>query len=95
MQKYELTIVLDGKATPAKRKTVASTIEKIIGIVEGKISKIEEWGVKELAYVIDKSDSGYFIHFLLELEKASIKNLNLKLKMEEDVLRHLLIRKEE
>jgi len=92
MNKYELTIVLDGKSTPAKRKTVISTIEKIITTFKGKVIKTEDWGEKEIYQKSGKNDSGYFIHFLLEFEKASIKSLNLKLKMEDDVKKFLLIR---
>jgi small subunit ribosomal protein S6 len=94
MEKYELTLVLDGKTTPAKRKAVAATVEKIVAILKGKIGKVEEWGEKELAYKIGKSQSGYFIHYPLELEPSQVKALNLKLKMENDVVRHLLVRKD-
>ncbi len=92
MNKYELTIVLDGKSTPAKRKTVISTIEKIIVTFKGKVTKTEDWGEKEMYQKSGKNDSGYFIHFLLEFEKDSIKSLNLKLKMEEDINKFLLIK---
>ena len=95
MEKYELTLVLDGKTTPAKRKALMVTVEKIIEILKGKIGKIEEWGEKELAYKIAKSQSGYFIHYPLELEPSQVKALSLKLKMENDIIRHLLIRKDE
>jgi len=92
MDKYELTIVLDGKSTPAKRKIVISTIEKIITTFEGKIVKTEDWGEKEMYQKAGKNNPGYFIHFLLEFEKGSIKSLNLKLKMEEDIRKFLLVR---
>jgi len=92
MDKYELTIVLDGKITPAKRKTVIATIEKIITTFKGKIIKTEDWGEKELYQKSGKNNSGYFIHFQLEFARSSIKSLNLKLKMEEEVKKFLLVR---
>lgn len=92
MDKYELTIVLDGKSTPAKRKTVISTIEKIITTFKGKIEKTEDWGEREIYEKSGKNNSGYFVHFLLEFESSSIKGLNLKLKMENEIKKHLLIR---
>jgi len=92
MMKYELTVVLDGKVTAAKKKAVLGTLEKIITILQGKIVKTEDWGVKDLAYQIEKSTSGSYSHFLLELGEAEVKALNLKLKMEADILRHLLIK---
>ena len=93
MQKYELTIVLDGKATAAKQKAVRETIEKIIKILKGKIGTVEDWGEKPLAYKISKSTAGIFIHFPLELEAEFVKDLSTKLTMEGEIIRYLLIRK--
>jgi ribosomal protein S6 len=94
MQGYELTIVLDGKATAAKQKTVRETIEKIVKVFKGKIGTIEDGGEKPLAYKIGKSITGIFIHFPLELETASVKGLMAKLKMEEGIIKYLLVRRE-
>lgn len=44
MNKYELTVVLDPKATVAKKKKVIETIEKIISLLKGKLGKVEDWG---------------------------------------------------
>ena len=93
MTKYELTVVMDGKATAAKKKAFLTTLEKILGILKGKLEKTDDWGVKDLTYMMGKSTTGSFTHFLLDLEPTSIKALNLKLKMEPEVIRYLLIKK--
>jgi len=93
MDKYELTIVMDGKATPAKRKAVVAAIEKIIETFKGKAEKTEDWGEKEIFEKAGKINSGYFVHFQLEFGKESIKGLNQKLKMEDGVKKFLLVRK--
>jgi small subunit ribosomal protein S6 len=92
MSKYELTLVLDGKATAAKKKSVVETIEKIVKALGGKVGRMEDWGVKDLAYKIDKSTTGVYLHFLLEMDGTAVKQLMLKLKTEEGIIRHLLIR---
>lgn len=92
MQKYELTLVLDGKATAAKKKAVQGLIEKIVKTFKGKVGKVEEWGKKDLAYKIGKSTTGEFLTFPLELDVQSPKALFLKLKSEEDIIRYLLVK---
>lgn len=87
-----MTLVLDGKVTPAKKKAILATLEKIITVLEGKIAKTEDWGVKDLSYQIEKSLTGSYSHLLLELKPTAIKALNLKLKMEPEVLRHLIVK---
>ncbi len=93
MNKYELTLVLDGKATAAKKKLVTENLEKIVKLLGGRIEKTEDWGVKDLAYRIGKSETGLFVHFVLEFDTKSVKQLSLKLKSEEEIIRHLLIKR--
>ncbi len=92
MNNYELVIVLDGKTTPAKKKSAVSHMEKLITTLGGKILNTEDWGVKELAYKIKKSTSGLFIIFTLELGQEVAKSLPAKLKLEEQIIRYLLVR---
>lgn len=94
MNKYELTLVLDGKAGAAAKKKATETLEKILGILKGSIKESKEWGVKELAYQIDKSKTGAYLFFEIELDPKGAKALNEKLRTDADIIRYLLINKE-
>lgn len=93
MQNYELTVVLPGEVSPAKKKAVVEKVEKTASTLEGKVAKVEEWGKIDLAYKINKETSGIFLHFVLELDGKGAKTITDKLKMEEEIIRYLLIRK--
>lgn len=95
MTDYELTLVLPGGATAAKKKNIQEAIEKIVKIVGGKVGKIEDWGRKELSYKIGKNGSGIFLYYNLKLDAAAVKMLPQKLNLEENIIRYLLIKKEE
>ena len=86
-----MTVVLDGKATPVKKKSVTELVEKVVTISKGKVGKVEDWGTKDLAYKIGKSATGVYLHFPLELEAHSTKDLTAKLRANEDIIRYLLI----
>ena len=94
MENYELTVVLDGKTTSVKVKVFKERVEKLLSVFKGKVIKVDDWGKKDLAYKIDKNTSGYYLFFELELEKSSLSQINQKLKMEEGVIRSLIIRKD-
>ena len=67
----------------------------MVGLVEKKFVKLTKkdlWGIKDLAYPIKHQSKGYYIHFEFEAEPASISALDKDLKMEEDILRYLIIR---
>lgn len=94
MNKYELTVVLDGKAGAAKKKKVTEAFEKVLATFKGAIKESKEWGVKELAYKIGKSETGLYLFFEIELDPKGVKALDEKLRTDTDVIRYLLIRKE-
>lgn len=93
MNKYELTIVVDGKSGAAKKKKVLEAVEKTISPFKGVIKSEKDWGVKKLAYKIAKSETGLYTFLELELDPAGVKSLNDKLRTDADVLRFLLINK--
>lgn len=94
MNNYELVVVLDGKATAAKKKAVSELIGKMVTVLSGKVVKTTDWGVKDLAYTIKKSTTGLFIIFDLELSGEGAKELGKKINLEEDIIRHLFIKAE-
>ena len=94
MNKYELTLVLDGKGGAAKKKKVTEVLEKSLKIFKGVIKDSKEWGVKELAYKMGKSDTGLFLFFEVELDPVGVKALNDKLRTDADIIRYLVVRKE-
>ena len=91
---YEITVVLDGKVTPAKKKSVTEDLKKLTDLYKGKLGKAKEWGRIDLAYPIGRSATGVFLHFPLELETSAVKNLTDKLRLEKDIIRYLIVKKE-
>lgn len=92
MQNYELTIVLPGKTTAAKKKAAVEKMEGIVKTFKGKVEKTEDWGDLELSYPIKKNETGIFTHFKLQLEPAQAKALADKIRLDEELLRYLLVR---
>ena len=84
---------MDGKGGAAKKKKVTETLEKTLKIFKGAISDSKEWGVKELAYKIGKSETGLYLYFEIELDGAGVKALNEKLRTDPEILRYLVVKK--
>ena len=93
MNNYELTLVLDGKSAAAKKKKVTEALEKTLTIFKGKITDSKDWGVKEMAYKIGKSETGLYLYFGLELDGNGVNALNEKLRTDPEILRYLVIKK--
>lgn len=93
MNKYEFTVVVDGKTGAAKKKKAAELLDGVLKLFKGKILNEKEWGVKDLAYRIEKSDTGLYLFYEIELEAKGVKALDDKFRTSVDILRYLLIRK--
>jgi len=93
MNSYYLTLVLKPELEDSERKALLDSISKRVSGTEGKIVKEDLWGVRSLAYPIKRNTSGYFAHFEISADPKDIKGLDKTLKVEEDILRYLLIRR--
>lgn len=92
MNSYLLTLVSKPDMDEKERKALLdSMVKKLLG-EEGKVSKEDLWGVRELAYPIKKQSKGFYAHYEISADPKAAKGLDKTLKLEEDVLRYLLVR---
>lgn len=90
---YELALILAAKLTEEKQKKILDEVKKYITDVAGKVADAKLFGKKALAYSIKKETEGfYYILIFSQQGKESAQLLN-KLKLNEGVLRYLLIRR--
>lgn len=94
MRNYDLTVIVDARLDKDALDRALAKVKKVIEDAGGKIGKIDEWGKKELAYPIKKQKQGIFYNSVVELDAKNIKAVQDKLKIEDTILRYLLVRKE-
>lgn len=86
MNKYDLTMLV--KSTEG----VEDKMEKLVKALNGKAGRMVEMGKKQLAYPIKKLSEAQYLSWTLELESPSVVQLERKLTVDRDVIRHLLVR---
>ncbi|MFC0217495.1 30S ribosomal protein S6 [Pseudochelatococcus lubricantis] len=77
---------------------VEALVEQYKGIIEtngGKVTKIEPWGIKSLAYRIRKNRKAHFTLLNVDAPSAALAEVERLQRINEDVLRSLTIRVEE
>lgn len=91
MSTYELTILLpDGNEKEKSR--IGKLVEDYVKKSKGELVKTESWGVKTLAYPIQKKTSADYEHFVLSLEPDKQPRLDQALRLDEGILRYLFVR---
>lgn len=93
MNQYYLTLVLKPDLEEKARGELLEGLKKKVTGANGKITKEDLWGNRDLAYPIKKQSKGFFAHFELETEPPLVKGLDKSLKVEEDIIRYLLTRR--
>jgi len=94
MRKYELVVIINPDLEEKKTKEL---IDKIKGWVEkenGKVVKLNQWGKKTLIYLIKKHQNGFYFLLELELEGTAAQKIEKKVKLEEEIIRYLMVRKD-
>lgn len=75
-----------------ERKTLLDSMIKKLTGEDGKVKKEDLWGARDLAYPIKRQNKGFYAHFEIEADPKNAKGLDKSLKLEEDILRYLLVR---
>ena len=96
MTKYEIMFIvkstLDEQALAKITKEVQSLIND--GDNKSKVIEFKEMGRKKLAYEINKEVSGYYYLMQVEATHEVIREFDRKLRINENILRHLILKKE-
>lgn len=94
MIKYEVMFIIDPTLEDEKRDAVVETVKSIIAD-DGEVSKVDVWGMRKLAYPIQKKNEGYYVVIDFVGNSTLPKELDRRLKISESVMRHLIVNKDE
>lgn len=91
MPKYETVFIARQDLAPAQVEQLAEKMGKIIADNGGKVHKTDHWGLKTLAYRINKNRKGHYVLFELDTPPAALHELERNLRLSEDVLRYMSV----
>lgn len=92
MALYECTFIARQDLSRADVTKMTDTFAEIITNNGGKIVKTEYWGLRNLAYKINKNRKGHYTMFGIDAPAAAINELNRNLGLNEEVVRTLTVR---
>ena len=89
---YEHVYLARQDLAPAQVESLTEAFSKIITDHDGKIAGHEYWGLKNLAYRIEKNRKAHYVLLNIEAPAAAIQELERQVNLSEDVIRHQTIR---
>ena len=93
MRNYELVLILDPQLGENSFEGVISRYEEQLTSTGGEIVNIDRWGLRKLAYTslsLKRRSQGFYVLYQFAGEPVQLDPLEQRLKVDEDVLRHLV-----
>ena len=87
---YELGIVLNPEVGDEQARTLVERVTQIITNNGGQVIRVNAWGRRRLAYPIQRFRDGLYFFYDLTLNPASIAEIERSIRVNEDIIRHLM-----
>ena len=95
MNQYETVFILTPVLSDVQMKEAVEKFKGILTAEGAEIVNEENWGLKKLAYPIQKKNEGYYVVVTFQASPELPKELDRRLRISEVVMRHLIINKDE
>ena len=95
MRKYEVMYIINANVEEEKRKNLINSLAEIITTNGGKVTKTDEWGMRDFAYEIDDMTKGYYVVVNFEADDACVKEYDRLIHINPDVVRYMIVNMEE
>ena len=95
MRKYEIMFIVRPDMEEAEIKTTAEEMKKVLTDLKANIVEENPMGQKELAYEIKKFKTGYYYLYVVEAESEAVKEFERVSRINERLLRHLIVKVED
>jgi small subunit ribosomal protein S6 len=94
MRKYEIMYVIRPTVLEDDRKVLIEELHKIFTDRNAEIVEVNEWGMRDLAYEIEKHRKGYYVVLTVNTNDEARAEFDRVVRIKEDVIRHIIIRDE-
>jgi small subunit ribosomal protein S6 len=94
-RQYELVYILPPETTEQQAAEVHDQIAQTVARLHGTIEKTENWGRRKLAYEIGRQKEGVYVLEVLNGNGELMKELDRRLRVMDQVIRHMIVRVDE
>ena len=95
MSYYETVFIVRQDMSPTQVEAMADSYAELVGQYEGSVVKREMWGLRNLAFRMNKNRKGHYVMMHLDTPPAAIAEMERLMRISEDVLRYMTIRIDE
>lgn len=95
MKRYEIMYIIRPNLEDSVRVAQIEELNNVLTKFESTDLKVKEWGMKDLAYEIDNLKKGYYVVIDVVASVEGINELDRIMKIRENIVRHIIIARDE
>ncbi len=95
VRNYEMVVVANSALDDEGLAGLNQRIANWIAAGGGAVTNTNVWGRRQLAYEINRQTSGIYVQYDFQLAPSASRELERNLRIDENVIRHLVVRKDE
>ncbi len=95
LRNYEMVVVANAALDDDGLAALNQRIANWIAAGGGAVTNTNVWGRRQLAYAINKQTNGIYVQYDFQLAPSASRELDRNLRIDENVIRHLVVRKDE
>lgn len=94
MRNYEGIFIVNPDLTADVSKSVVAGLQELVTKNGGRVDNLQEWGKRRLAYKINKKHEGNYVLINFQLDSKFTKKIEQSLKLNDNVIRYLLVNRD-
>ena len=91
---YELGFILSPEVSEEQTRAILDRVEQAVANYNGEVVRVNQWGRRRLGYPIQHHRDGFYVFIDMILTPETVIELDRTLKVSEEVLRHLIKRRD-
>ena len=95
MKRYEIMYIVRPNLEEEARKELIAKFNKVLTDLKSEEVKVDEWGLRDLAYEIADYKKGYYVVLDVNAPVEAISELDRVMKIDENIIRHIVISRDE
>jgi small subunit ribosomal protein S6 len=88
---YENIVIVAADCSPEEQEEVLKRVQGSLERFGAEIVRIDDWGVRKLAYPIKGKDKGHYFFYLVNMEQGAVVGLDKFYRTMDLILRHMFV----
>ena len=89
---YETLVLLSPELAEEDRKNLLGTLIGIVEREDGKMVETDDWGMRQLAYPVEKQTRGYYVRLVYEAPGALVAELERNIRITDGIFKFITVK---